>query len=223
MTCTSRCEVRGPTVSCSNSDSPSHPGRMWADVIQEGTSCHSSLGSDEDFDRAPLANQKQLPDSYRDWGANRSHGWFWSRCGRNEAELTHHSQLMLLAKHYHLLIIIIFLAPTGNNCYELGGETIAGMRTKRVGEVGRFSPADTHESLHSYLFFFFFHLVAMKVLSLALADTPMNSAPSFPFPVIALNLLRLASSRGDCSCPRLAAALTKGTGWPGTASMEKEE
>lgn len=56
------------------------------------------------------------------------------------------------------------------------------------------------------------YVCVFKVLSLAVADTPMNSAPSFPLPVIALNLLRLASSLGDCSCLRLPAALTKGTG-----------
>lgn len=163
--------------------------------------------------RAPPANQKQLVDSHKERRANQSHGCFWGLCSRNEAELTHHSRLIHQAKHYHLLMII-FLAETGKNCYKYCYKncykyTISGTRTKPVGEVGDSTrPAHTRACTLMVFFSFFY----FKVLRLALADTPMNSATSFPLPVIALNLLRLASSRGDCSCLRLPAALTKGTG-----------
>lgn len=152
----------------------------------------------------------QLADFQEDRGANQSHGCFWSTCGRNEAGLTHRSQLILLAKHYHLLIII-FLAQTGKNCYKYRWRKRSQERGRSVlvkwGDFIR-----TTHTRASTLMFFFFSFFYFKVLSLALADTPMNSAPSFPLPVIALNLLRLASSRGDCSCLRLPATLTKGTG-----------
>lgn len=168
-----------------------------------------------------VSRPSQLALEYLRWKWDRN----YQRKYRCQRELTMNGQPMVV-QHCNLLIsscsalmeprVIINVRP------DPPLYTIIRMRTECVG-----ASCEVEDSFLITIFFppqepqLFFISPFGKCRALYWMTLPMKSV-SFFSPVIALNLRRLASSRGNYSGPRYGAS-TMGMGWLGMASMAKEE